>query len=150
MERQSRRATATRAEEALEAAPGLSDRLRPDPVYLPAYAGQVRPHPTDQGPTAVWLLFRRRSNSAQRPLKRRSGFHRLNHLQLWQGAYSILDDGYSARPTGRRALDLVREAADDEAVARKHFEIVQLFKVAIADITARLVAFPDERGITRL
>ena len=44
----------------------------------------------------------------------------------------------------------MREAGDGEAVAGQRFEIVQLLEMAVADVAARLVAFPDDRGIAVL
>src|SRR5512139_1663170 len=58
-------------------------------------------------------------------------------------ATSVLEDRDRARPAGRRAADLVREAGDGEAVAGQRFEIVQLLEMAVADVPAGLVAFPD-------
>src|SRR5262245_9931130 len=62
----------------------------------------------------------------------------------------FLEDRHRARPAGRGAADLVREAGDGEAVARQRLEIVQLLKMAVADVTTGLVAFPDDRGIVVL
>ncbi len=59
----------------------------------------------------------------------------------------VVEDRHRARPAGRGAADLVRKAADDEAVGRQRFEVVQLLEVAVADVAAGLVAFPDQRGV---
>src|ERR1700675_4595442 len=45
------------------------------------------------------------------------------------------------------ALDLDRETRHGESGRGQLLEIVQLFDVAIADVAARLVAFPDQAGI---
>src|SRR5262245_29058371 len=65
-------------------------------------------------------------------------------------AASVLEDRHGARPTGGRAADLVGEAGDGEAVAGQRLEIVQLLEMAVADVAARLVAFPDDRGVVVL
>jgi 4-carboxymuconolactone decarboxylase len=55
-----------------------------------------------------------------------------------------IEDRHRARPAGRGAADLVREAADGEAVRRQGLQVVQLLEVAVADVAAGLVAFPDQ------
>src|SRR5258706_6962879 len=62
-------------------------------------------------------------------------------------ALLALEDGDGAGPAGRSAADLDREAADREAVARQRLEVVQLLEVAVADLAAGLVAFPDQAGV---
>jgi hypothetical protein len=52
--------------------------------------------------------------------------------------------GDGPRPAGRCALDLRREAAHRKACRGQGFEIVKLLDMAISDVTARLVALPDE------
>src|SRR5690348_9617922 len=55
-----------------------------------------------------------------------------------------------ARPTGGRAADLNGKAADRESRHRQRLEVVQLLEVAVADLAAGLVAFPDQAGIAGL
>src|SRR5262245_21367226 len=50
-------------------------------------------------------------------------------------------------PACRRAADLDRETRDQKSVAGQRFKIMQLLDMAIADLAARLVPFPDDRGI---
>src|SRR4051812_7049660 len=57
---------------------------------------------------------------------------------------SFLEDGDGAGPACGRTADLVREAADREAVAGQGLKVVQLLEVAIADVAPGLVAFPDQ------
>ena len=59
----------------------------------------------------------------------------------------LFDNGHDARPAGGGLFDLGRETRDREAVGRQNFEIVQLLDMAIADVAAGLVAFPDQRGV---
>src|SRR5262245_52707551 len=58
-----------------------------------------------------------------------------------------VDDGDRARPAGGTAAHLDRKAAHHEFLGGQRFEIVQLLDVAIADLTAGLVALPDQAGI---
>src|SRR6516225_7225546 len=60
---------------------------------------------------------------------------------------SIVEQGDAAGPPGGRLLDLDRKTAHFETEGRQRFEIGQLFHVAIADLTAGLVAFPDQARI---
>src|SRR5690606_32270263 len=62
----------------------------------------------------------------------------------------FLEDGDSAGETGRGALDLEREAGDHVAGRGQPVELSQLLDVAIADLHAGAVAFPDQRGIPGL
>src|SRR5689334_23116060 len=63
---------------------------------------------------------------------------------------SALQNRNRARPSGRSALDLHGEARHLEPGRRQLFEIVQLLEMAIADMAAGLVAFPDQAGVFRL
>ncbi len=60
------------------------------------------------------------------------------------GAVPSIEQRDRARPAGGGAADLDREARDREAVAGQRFEVVQLLEVAVADVAAGLVAFPDQ------
>src|SRR6185436_16252974 len=57
---------------------------------------------------------------------------------------SAVENGNRPCPARRGALDLHREARHHEAGRWQLLEIVQLFDVAIADMAAGLVAFPDQ------
>ena len=59
------------------------------------------------------------------------------------GYQGIIKDGYGARPASGSPADLVREAAYVKTSWWQHFEVVKFFQVAVADVTPRLVAFPD-------
>src|ERR1700677_1569279 len=63
---------------------------------------------------------------------------------------SPIDDRHRPRPTCRGALDLGWEARDGEAGRWQRLEVVQFLDMAIADVTAGLMTFPDERGVVRL
>src|SRR5471032_934012 len=76
-----------------------------------------------------------------------------NSFMVWNTALdtcSLLEDRDRPRPAGTGAPNLVRKAGDGEAVAGQRFEIVQFLDVAVADVAAGLVAFPDDRGIVVL
>src|SRR3954454_15954530 len=66
------------------------------------------------------------------------------------GTRSPLDDRHRPSPARRSALDLDREAGHGETGRRQLLQIVQLFDVAIADMAAGLVAFPDQAGVLGL
>src|SRR6478672_7899410 len=59
----------------------------------------------------------------------------------------VIEDRDRARPAGRGAADLVREARDVETVAGQRFEVVQLLEVAVADVAPGLVPFPDQLDV---
>src|SRR5437588_1058453 len=59
----------------------------------------------------------------------------------------MIHDRDGPRPAGGGAADLHRKARDREAVAGQRFQIVQLLEVAVADLAASLVPFPDQRGV---
>src|SRR5882757_2029033 len=61
-----------------------------------------------------------------------------------------VENGDRPGPAGRGPLDLDRKARDGEAGRGQQFEVVQLFDVAIADVAAGLVAFPDQAGVLGL
>src|SRR5947207_2684247 len=68
--------------------------------------------------------------------------------QPWRAPSSdFLDNGDRTGPAGGAAAHLDRKAAHGESGCRQRFEIVQLLDVAIADLAARLMAFPDQAGI---
>src|SRR5262249_24566656 len=54
---------------------------------------------------------------------------------------------HGAGPAGRAAFHFVREAGDDEAVIGKLFQIAQFLHMAIGDLAAGFVAFPDDRRV---
>src|SRR6516164_4147496 len=56
---------------------------------------------------------------------------------------------HGAGPAGRAAFHFVREARDDEAVVWKPFQIAQLLHMAIGNLAAGFVAFPDDRWVMR-
>src|ERR1700687_192231 len=61
-----------------------------------------------------------------------------------------LKDGDRAGPARRRPLDLDGETRHHEAGRGQKLQIVQLLDMAVADVTAGLVAFPDQAGILGL
>src|SRR5215211_6229117 len=65
-------------------------------------------------------------------------------------AVSAFQHGDAARPAGRGGRDLDREAAHLEAEGGKPVEVGELLHMAIADLTARLMALPDDAGIAGL
>src|SRR5580698_4833158 len=56
----------------------------------------------------------------------------------------LIEQRDAAGPAGRGSLDLHREAADLETERRQLVEIGELLHVAITDLAAGLVSFPDE------
>src|SRR5690606_11141857 len=52
--------------------------------------------------------------------------------------------GHGAGPASRSAANLMWKTTDDEAVGRQGLEVVQLLEVTVADVPARLVAFPQK------
>src|SRR5215831_18494412 len=58
-----------------------------------------------------------------------------------------LENGDSPGPACRRGADLHWKTRDQKSVGRQRFQIVQLLDVAIADLAARFVPLPDDRGI---
>src|SRR5581483_11753038 len=68
------------------------------------------------------------------------------------GAKSVdsIDDRDRACPAGGAAAHLHREAAHGEAFGRERLEIVQLLDVAVADLAAGAMAFPDDLRVVRL
>src|SRR5262245_28793509 len=65
-------------------------------------------------------------------------------------ARRLIDDGDGAGEARRGALDLEGEARDREPGRRKCVQIGELLDVAVADLHAGAVAFPDDRGIAAL
>src|SRR4030095_7736452 len=63
---------------------------------------------------------------------------------------SAVENGNCPGPSRRCALDLHRKARHHESGRRQLLEIMQLLDVAIADMAAGLVAFPDQAGILGL
>jgi hypothetical protein len=61
--------------------------------------------------------------------------------------HSPIDHSHAPRPSRRRRLGLYREAAHLEAERRQLVEVGELFHVAVADLAAGLVAFPDDAGV---
>src|SRR5882757_11063431 len=59
-------------------------------------------------------------------------------------------DRHRAGPACRGTLDLHRKTRHHEAGRRQLLEIMQLFDMAIADVAAGLVAFPNHAGIPGL
>src|SRR3982074_3907087 len=59
----------------------------------------------------------------------------------------FVDDGDRPRPAGGTAPHLDGKRAHRESLGRQRLEIVQLLDVAIADLAAGLVAFPDQAGV---
>ena len=56
---------------------------------------------------------------------------------------------HGAGPAGRAAFHFVRQARNDEAVVGKPFQIAQLLHMAIGNLAAGFVAFPDDRWVMR-
>jgi hypothetical protein len=65
------------------------------------------------------------------------------------GATPSIEQRHGARPAAGRGFDLGREASDNEAIGRQLIEVAQLLHVAIGNLPAGFVAFPDDRGIVR-
>src|SRR3990167_1596573 len=63
---------------------------------------------------------------------------------------SVFKNGDRARPACRGTADLVGEAADREPRGRQRLQVVQLLKMAVADVAACLVALPDQGLVARL
>src|SRR5262249_48665379 len=61
-----------------------------------------------------------------------------------------IENGDRTGPAGRPGAHLDRKAAHLEALRGQLFEIVQLLEMAIADLAAGLVAFPDQARVARL
>src|SRR3954469_11344277 len=59
----------------------------------------------------------------------------------------FFENGDGACPAGGCATNFRGKAGDEESVGRQRLEIMQLLEVAIADVAAGLVAFPDQPGI---
>jgi hypothetical protein len=51
---------------------------------------------------------------------------------------SLVEDRDRTGPAGRGPADLVREAADEEAVRRQRLQVVQLLEMAIPDVATAL------------
>jgi len=66
--------------------------------------------------------------------------------RYWCGIYP-LHHRHTPRPSRRRRFDLYGEAAHLEAERRQLVEVGELFPVAIADLAAGLMAFPDDAGV---
>src|ERR1700720_281896 len=62
-------------------------------------------------------------------------------------ALSIVEQGDAAGPAGGSLLDLHRKAAHLEAERRQRLEIGQLFHVAVTNVAAGFVAFPDQARV---
>src|SRR5206468_10612385 len=60
------------------------------------------------------------------------------------GFLSIVEDRDRSCPACGTAFHLHREARDRESAWRQCFEVVQFFEMAVADVAAGLVAFPDD------
>src|SRR5215471_8918984 len=57
---------------------------------------------------------------------------------------------HGAGPAGRAAFHFVREAGDDKAVIGTLFQIAQFLHMAIGNLAAGFVAFPDDRRVMGL
>src|SRR6516162_4162358 len=64
-----------------------------------------------------------------------------------RGCSLVLQDRHSPRPTGGGGFDLDGEAGNREAVRWQRLQVVQLLDVAVANLAASPVAFPDELGV---
>src|SRR5262245_60417942 len=73
------------------------------------------------------------------PTRHKASCHRASDVSV--------DDSDRARPACGTAAHLHWKAAHYESLGRQRFEIVQLLDVAIADLAAGLVAFPDQAGV---
>ena len=62
----------------------------------------------------------------------------------------LIEQRHRAGPAGGAGFDLVREAGDGEAMRGKLFEILQLLHVAVGNLAAGFVAFPDDRRVVGL
>ena len=67
-----------------------------------------------------------------------------------RAANLVVEQSHAASPAGGGRLDLYWEAANLEAEGWQRLEIGQLLHVAIADLAARFVTFPDDAGIAGL
>src|SRR5436190_8145183 len=65
------------------------------------------------------------------------------HSRGRSGAAALIENGDRAGPARRPGAHLDRKAAHLEAFRRQLLQIVQLLEMAIADLAAGLVAFPD-------
>src|SRR5947209_15012871 len=65
----------------------------------------------------------------------------------YTGLASILHNRHGARPAAGGLRDFHREAGDLEAEGRELVQVGELLHVAIADLAAGLVAFPNEARI---
>src|SRR5215470_863384 len=77
----------------------------------------------------------------------RSGAVIISPVRAIAAAASILDDRHGPRPAGGSGLDLDGEAGNREAVRRQRLQVVQFLDMAVADLAAGPVAFPDELGV---
>src|SRR5262245_63767784 len=71
----------------------------------------------------------------------------ITHRTSARARDASVDDGDGARPAGGTAAHFYWKAAHRESFRRQRFAIVQLLDVAIADLAAGLVAFPEQAGI---
>src|SRR3974377_369952 len=67
-----------------------------------------------------------------------------------RAAGSSVDNRHRARPSGETAAHFHRKATHHETGRRQRLEIVQLLDMAIADLAAGAMTFPDQLGIARL
>src|SRR5215213_7385311 len=63
---------------------------------------------------------------------------------------SSVDDRHRPRPAGGGPFDLDRKTRNHETGRGQLLKIVQLFDVAVTDMTAGLVALPNQAGIASL
>src|SRR6516162_8548014 len=68
-------------------------------------------------------------------------------LARHMASHGLRDDRDGARPAGGTAAHFDRKAAHHEPSGRQRFEIVELLDVAIADLAAGSVAFPDQTRV---
>src|ERR1700752_708446 len=68
-------------------------------------------------------------------------------LRLASIRHLAIENGDGTGPAGGGALDLYRETRHHETSRGQELEIVQLLDVAIADMAAGLVAFPDQARV---
>src|ERR1022692_2408085 len=68
-------------------------------------------------------------------------------LQRRRSHISAIEERHTACPAGRGRLDLYREAAHLETEWRQLIEVGELLHMAVADVAARFVAFPNETRV---
>src|ERR1051326_8177070 len=74
---------------------------------------------------------------------------RISHSRAFRSIRSV-ENGDRAGPAGGPGADFYRKTRDLEAGRRQLLQIVQLLDMAIADLAAGLVAFPDQARVAGL